>query len=45
MIVEKLFLSPEVKQSMIISNELVYTSEFLNDLRFRKISKLHRIMV
>ena len=46
--VEQIFLSPQVKQSAIISNKLVYACCLTWDLRksgnIRKISKLHRII-
>ena len=51
---EQIFLLPQVKQSIIISNKLVHTGilphELPNDLRLRKlgnirkIAKLHRIV-
>ena len=52
--VEQIFLSPQVKQSVTISNKLGCTSCLTNDLRLRnlrilrnmrKISQLHRIIV
>ena len=33
--VDQISIPPKVKQSVIISNKLVYTSYLTNDLRFR----------
>ena len=55
LIVEQTFLSPQVKQSMIINDKLVliineFPNELPNDLRLsklgkiRKISKLHELL-
>ena len=54
LMVEQVFLSPQLKRSVIISNKLVYTSELPHELpnalrlrklgNIKKISKLHRII-